>query len=193
MSFTSWLLENRAAYLRDRTDEITTNSGVPSEGTYESYARLDASPNAVLDRVRQELLVPAALLFPPFTLPDSLSYSTAVNYAALGSIVASLVARHMDPVTGVYDYLGTHNHLWYTQKSKESYTAQLRCIQFRQSSYEEADITEEDASEDPHHVGVDCSADERESARWVRVAVVLDCVLSLEKDLASYSAPPPDL
>ncbi|XP_075526570.1 endothelin-converting enzyme-like 1 [Dermacentor variabilis] len=110
---------------------------------------MDTVPSAVLDTMRRQLLVSPAMLFPPFVVPDDLPYSAIVNYAALGSITASMVARHLDPVTGVYDHLGIRKEAWYTPQSNETYFNLLRCIQLRQASYEGVDVTNEEASEPP--------------------------------------------
>ncbi|XP_065305657.1 neprilysin-1-like isoform X2 [Dermacentor albipictus] len=147
MSFAAWILENRAAEMMARARELAENSGTPSMDTFEPDAFVDTVPSAVLDTMRRQLLVSPAMLFPPFVVPDDLPYSAIVDYAALGSITASLVARHLDPVTGVYDLLGIRKETWYTPQSNETYFNLLRCIQLRQASYEGVDVTSEEASE----------------------------------------------
>ncbi|KAK8762320.1 hypothetical protein V5799_026413, partial [Amblyomma americanum] len=109
---------------------------------------LDVQPTAVLDSVRHELLTSPALLFPPFSTGDEAQHSDAVNYAALGSIVGSLLARHLDPVTGVYDLRGVrYAHTWYAEKSEATYLEQLHCVGLKQASYERINVTDKDASE----------------------------------------------
>ncbi|XP_077497843.1 neprilysin-21-like [Amblyomma americanum] len=146
-SFTTWLLEQRARNVRARNAELM-NNGAAFKASPEPEAFLDVQPTAVLDTVRHELLTSPALLFPPFSTGDEAPHSDAVNYAALGSIVGSLLARHLDPVTGVYDLRGVrYGHTWYAEKSEATYLEQLHCVGLKQASYERINVTDKDASE----------------------------------------------
>ncbi|KAK8766516.1 hypothetical protein V5799_006703 [Amblyomma americanum] len=123
---------------------------VSSGNLADIYGFLDVQTTAVLDSVRHELLTSPALLFPPFSTGDEAQHSDAVNYAALGSIVGSLLAlaRHLDPVTGVYDLRGDrYGHTRYSEKSEVTYPEQLHCVGHKQGSYEGINVTDKDASE----------------------------------------------
>ncbi|KAK8773691.1 hypothetical protein V5799_011774 [Amblyomma americanum] len=146
-SFTTWVLEQRARDVRTRNAELMSN-GAASKAAPKPEAFLDVQPTAVLDSVRHELLTSPALLFPPFSTGGEAPHSDAVNYAALGSIVGSLLARHLDPVTGVNDLRGVrYGHTWYSEKSEATYLEQQHCVGHKQGSYEGIIVTDKDASE----------------------------------------------
>ncbi|XP_077531340.1 neprilysin-1-like [Haemaphysalis longicornis] len=145
--FLSWLLENRAYHLSHRTQNLLASNGTggqrPEPPTFQ-----DAVPNAVVDPVHQDVLVSPALLFAPFRAEDGRPFTSTVNSAAIGSLVASLIARYLDPVEGAYDFTGQRlDHSWYGGAAEATYAQSLQCIRNRQSAYEGINVTEREAAE----------------------------------------------
>ncbi|KAH6941300.1 hypothetical protein HPB50_016073 [Hyalomma asiaticum] len=144
--FVKWLLQTLQLGCKLLFATLSRDSAAYYKDMHEPELQvLDSNPNAMLDPVRQEVLVTPAVLFPPFLAGD---VPSAVNYGAIGSLLGSLLAQSLDPSVGAYDILGRRvAESWFSEPSLSARKDTLSCISAKMAAYDKGSPSDSLANE----------------------------------------------